>query len=79
MELTLCACFLLLQFPYRGSTLLKGLMPTRVVLVESTWRQDCDGTFVILFSNHHQTSQYVHFLLSFYLSLSLSLLIRSKK
>jgi len=46
------------QFPYRGSTLLKGLMPTRVVLVESTWRQDCDGTFVILFSNHHQTSQY---------------------
>ncbi|QDZ24764.1 DUF1336 domain-containing protein [Chloropicon primus] len=46
------------QFPYRGSGLLRRMMPTRVVLVEATWRQDCDGTFVILFSNHHQVNQY---------------------
>lgn len=46
------------QFPFRGSPMLRQVMPTRVVLVEATWRQDCDGTFVILFSNHHQTSQY---------------------
>ena len=44
------------QFPYRG--MLRHVMPTRVVLVEATWRQDCDGTFVILFSNHHQVAQY---------------------
>jgi hypothetical protein len=29
-----------------------------VVLVEVTWSQECDGTFVILFSNHPQCNQY---------------------
>ena len=46
------------QYPYRGSPLLRQAISTRVVLVEATWRQDCDGTFVILFSNHHQTAEY---------------------
>ena len=45
------------QFPYRGN-LLRPFMPARVALVEATWRQDCDGTFVILFSSHHQVNQY---------------------
>lgn len=34
------------------------IIPTRIALLDVTWRQDDDGTFVMLFSNHPQYYKY---------------------